>query len=415
MNIQTYVSSSFSSSTESASSPTSSEVPDHRQNKAANPSIRDSITVVANQLLDSKNVTLDTRTPPKIKTQTKNNGDKKKSEITVENSHAGVAVPMDEDDIKQELDETPKKVLIHRNHNKVTPTTDGGLSTWVLLSGQPTTLKPIEEVKANKTDKIRINNKLRPSLRKNATTTTTEAYIDNKPVNKIKASVLASIKEKSSTTTTKPTTIKIVKTKKNATTTTEVPVTEENLSIKLPLEAKDGDLDLDEETTTKKGATTKKPPKSTTVAPGKRKKNKNRRRKPNTKTTNGTKVATGKPQTKEKPISTQVYNYISREVLPTVGVGLVGLVVTAGLAGYFLYPFAVPVRRNGNYEINDRKDDKYYYNEGDYSYGGQSEEDVISKVIAGKFNCKHIADEMFKSYFFQVCQQLVQDYKITAM
>lgn len=82
-------------------------------------------------------------------------------------------------------------------------------------------------------------------------------------------------------------------------------------------------------------------------------------------------------------MSTKIYNYLSREIMPTVGVGLIGLVVTAGLAGYLLGPLGA-IRRS--YEAADRKDDLYYYNNEEYAgpgADGQSEEEVFGKVIAG--------------------------------
>lgn len=61
--------------------------------------------------------------------------------------------------------------------------------------------------------------------------------------------------------------------------------------------------------------------------------------------------------------------------------GLLGLVVTAGLAGYFLGPLGA-LRRS--YDVADRKDDLYYYNNEEYAgTDGQSEEEVFGKVIAG--------------------------------
>lgn len=137
----------------------------------------------------------------------------------------------------------------------------------------------------------------------------------------------------------------------------------------LPLEAKEGETEL---------MTTTQSNKKTRRTNNKRKKNKVKKTKrPNIdrKDTNVTKV--DKIQ-KDKPIGTQIYNYLAREVMPTVGVGLVGLMVTAGLASYFFYPFG-GLRRS--YEI-DRKDKagSYYYS--DYT-GGVAEEEMIGKVIAG--------------------------------
>ncbi|CAD1468718.1 unnamed protein product, partial [Heterotrigona itama] len=156
---------------------------------------------------------------------------------------------------------------------------------------------------------------------------------------------------------------------------------------------------------------------STTKRPrnnSKRKKNKNRRRKPTTSTTmttissatsstiendlaeesvaeNGiqeskivpeTKVASNWTKTKKKPaptpISMQIYNFLSREVMPSFGVmSLVGLGL--GLASYFLYPLGGTVTRR-NYE----DEPKYKYNFDEYGGNyGQSEEEVLSKVLQG--------------------------------
>ncbi len=87
-----------------------------------------------------------------------------------------------------------------------------------------------------------------------------------------------------------------------------------------------------------------------------------------------------------RPLSTRIYNYLAREVMPNVGVGLVGLMLTAGLAGLLLYPFggAVPIRRN--YEKPHPA-----YNLNDYPPVGevdnaQPEESVLSQVLAGMSN-----------------------------
>lgn len=146
----------------------------------------------------------------------------------------------------------------------------------------------------------------------------------------------------------------------------------------------------------------------------KRKKNKVRRRKPTTSTTtttvssvissttekdlieepiaeNGiqeskivpeTKVAGNWTKTKKKPASTpismQIYNFLSREVMPSFGVmSLVGLGL--GLASYFLYPLGGTVTRR-NYDVEP----KYKYNFDEYGGNyGQREEEVLSKVLQG--------------------------------
>ncbi|XP_076683412.1 uncharacterized protein LOC143376695 isoform X2 [Andrena cerasifolii] len=92
-------------------------------------------------------------------------------------------------------------------------------------------------------------------------------------------------------------------------------------------------------------------------------------------TANSTKMKKKPPQ---KPISTQIYNFLSREVMPSFGVmSLVGLGL--GLASYFLYPFGGAIARR-NYEVEP----KYKYNLDEYGGNyGQSEEEVLSKVLQG--------------------------------
>ncbi|XP_026673560.1 uncharacterized protein LOC108630016 [Ceratina calcarata] len=164
-------------------------------------------------------------------------------------------------------------------------------------------------------------------------------------------------------------------------------------------------------TTTTTTSTTKRPRHNS-----KRKKNKTRRRKPTVSTSTSTTVSTSTPststefelaveetiengiqeskiapeskvavnstKTKKKPaatpVSMQIYNFLSREVMPSFGVmSLVGLGL--GLASYFLYPFSGTVTRR-NYEVEP----KYKYNFEEYggSYG-QSEEEVLAKVLQG--------------------------------
>ncbi|XP_051164595.1 probable serine/threonine-protein kinase DDB_G0275165 isoform X1 [Leptopilina boulardi] len=96
---------------------------------------------------------------------------------------------------------------------------------------------------------------------------------------------------------------------------------------------------------------------------------------PETKVTNSTKT---KKKQVQKPISTQIYNFLSREVMPSFGVmSLVGLGL--GLASYFLYPFGGSIARR-NYELEPN----YKYNLDEYGGNyGQNEEEVFSKVLQG--------------------------------
>lgn len=363
--------------------------------------------------------TMDTRTPPKIKLQHRNM-ERKKQEI-IENSHPGIAVPVDVDTFLETS--TQKRPIIYRNENK-TPTTDSGISTWILLSGQSTTSKPVRKQPTIKTTPqpavnkatttttekpVKSTIKMKPVTTRKPPKTTTSAPVttttkteevkateknqqinNNKILTKIKASVLNNaVKNKTSSVTTiaPQTTISVVTTttvenKKTAEKVNDTPVigeiSENTESNDLQAEAKDGSIDLPNE---KQSTTTKRPRRPANNNNNKKKKNngnnnKNRRRKPaaekNANVSNSTKIAQ-----KQKPFGTQIYNYLSREVMPTVGVGLVGLVVTAGLASYFLYPFG-GLRRAYDSAL-DRKD--YHYDE--YAAGGMAEEELIGKVIAG--------------------------------
>lgn len=89
-----------------------------------------------------------------------------------------------------------------------------------------------------------------------------------------------------------------------------------------------------------------------------------------------------------RPLSTRIYNYLAREVMPNVGVGIVGLMLTAGLAGLLLYPFGAPVPIRRNYE---KPNNPTYNNLNDYSPvtevdNAQPEESVLSQVLAGMSN-----------------------------
>ncbi|KAG8243262.1 hypothetical protein J6590_048406 [Homalodisca vitripennis] len=152
--------------------------------------------------------------------------------------------------------------------------------------------------------------------------------------------------------------------------------------------------------TTEEVGTTETPTTTTkrTRKPGtkKRKKNKNRRRRPSkkpdgvveskiTEENNSTRIA----PSGSRPLSTRIYNYLSREIMPTVGVGIVGLVLTAGLAGLLLYPFGGGVAARRTYEKSPSPSPDghmYYYNEynsnGEVD-NGQPEETVFGQVLAG--------------------------------
>lgn len=350
---------------------------------------------------------LDTRTPPKVKQQ-------QKQKETIENSHAGIAEPVDEDSII--LEESTKKTSFYKIEK---PTTTSGLSTWILLSGQtsPTPPKTTKRIDGNSnlTAVTEAPNRImKPIFKKRVTTTTrkpqittisenvtvtstsTAAPANITKLNKIKASVLNSAKKSTTTTTTtetSPTTVlvKIETTnapKKNVTfnETADMNTIDSNT---LPLEAKDGDAEL-----STSSATTTAKPKKTRRPTTKRKKNSNRKRRPSNKNSNSTDVS--KPSTKDDTLGlTPMYNYIKKQVMPAVEAGLVGLMVTAGLgiAGYFLYPFGAARR---TYDI-DRKDKGSYYYTDDYYSGGIAEEEAIGKVIAG-MQVDNYGDNTYRKY-----------------
>lgn len=131
--------------------------------------------------------------------------------------------------------------------------------------------------------------------------------------------------------------------------------------------------------------------KNTSLKKKKKKKNKNKRRP--IKTSNddaqskideqSTKITPG------RPLSTRIYNYLAREVMPNMGVGLVGLMLTAGLAGLLLYsPIGgaaipmVPLRRTDPqvHGHSHGHSSGYVPPETDNS---QPEEQVFGQVLSG--------------------------------
>lgn len=144
----------------------------------------------------------------------------------------------------------------------------------------------------------------------------------------------------------------------------------------------------------------------------KKKKNKTRRNKPSKKTPSeaeskitsvdinaASKIPGGSTS---RPLSTRIYNYLAREVMPNVGIGVVGLMLTAGLAGLFLYPFGGGIAaRRTSYERPviskygvpgqgpHRPHTYSHYNGPNYNHAavgmdnGQPEEAVLGQVLTG--------------------------------
>lgn len=317
-----------------------------------------------------------------------------------EQRHLGIAVPVTMEEIEKEM--------ASQSNIRETSTSKDGISTWILLSGTNPTTPPemsrsgAENQKVDKIAKIRDNskapnkvalkaaqnnkNKTKPKTTTPMPSDSNETGVD---VNLDKVETLPEpvpiaqtpiLRPKKKPTTTMATTSEqpleeetvtdMIDENMISTTTKETPVPF------LVLEPKDADFDLPQDRSPGK-PTTKKPKRNNNKT--KKKNNK----KPNATTQledikNSTKTAIKK---KENPLGTKIYNYLSREVMPTAAVGLLGLVVTAGLAGYFLGPLGA-LRRS--YDVADRKDDLYYYNNEEYAgTDGQSEEEVFGKVIAG--------------------------------
>lgn len=116
---------------------------------------------------------------------------------------------------------------------------------------------------------------------------------------------------------------------------------------------------------------------------------------PETKVANSTKT---KKKQVQKPISTQIYNFLSREVMPSFGVmSLVGLGL--GLASYFLYPFGGSIARR-NYDLEPN----YKYNLDEYGGNyGQNEEEVFSKVLQGmtKHDAKYGGNKDYEHNYYK--------------
>lgn len=185
--------------------------------------------------------------------------------------------------------------------------------------------------------------------------------------------------------------------------------------------------ELDESTATAE-TTTKRTRRPGSNGTKKRKKNKNKRRKRPT-NNNGTEVSddgettaltglevavleagnvtktNGNKDKDKHPLSTRIYNYLAREVMPSVGVGLIGLMVTAGLAGLIMYPFGggltpaarrtyeeqhtsvsqLPYYRNRfPHQHHQQQTGPFLYYEGaEDPNSGQAEEAVLEQVLDG--------------------------------
>lgn len=351
-----------------------------------------------------------------------------------ESFHHGVAVPMTLEDYEKEVNQVKKQKV-------ASSTPKEGISTWILLNN-PTTKTEIK-IPAYRAEDEKKTTKvsLYTTKKRNAVTSTpklTKAPVKstqkpspkpsgkpssakptsakpssakpsqkpnpNKLLTKIKVSVLNDAKNVSITSTTvKPlvsiTTKKVYKRTTSPPTTTQKSSTvlkeeeeeeeeseDEDESLKLSrttvatpflvLEAKDAEYNLPQDRSPTSPAN-----KKTKIQPTKMKKKKTTisriKKKSDVKKPGDTKLGK-KP---EKPITTQIYQYLAREVMPSVGAGLVGLVVTAGLASYFLGGPLTALRRS--YDISQRKDDGVFDRLDDFNGNAHAEEEMFGKVIAG--------------------------------
>lgn len=335
--------------------------------------------------------------------------------------HGGEALPLTMEDIEREMAQVEFQL------QESTP--KEGISTWILLSGTETTPQPnsnsnpkgpvyytVPEKKMDSVTKVDKIMKVKddkdapvvlpkrrtsttpspiakPRPKKTSTSTTTEAPTTTteapvtaamKPIKKVKPESRVNVKRprRPSTTTTSTTT-------EAPETTTEEEITEEPVedSTFLIIEPKDSEFDLPNDRSPvqgKKKANINQKPKKTKKKPdAKPDKKKQPLEEMLEEIVSGVTGAASKkpgktPSKKDKPMSTQIISYLSREVMPTVGVGLVGLLAAAGVATYFLGNTFTPLRRN------DRTDEIYYNNNEEYAGpDGQYEEEWFSKVIAG--------------------------------
>ncbi|XP_014242735.1 mucin-3A-like [Cimex lectularius] len=403
---------------------------DGRAVSAVNPAttaapIGESFKTVTKQLLQAPSATdmvaTDVRTPPRVKSQHKIAQEANPGFV----SHGkGEASPV-------AMEESSAYEVVTASSPKPSTQSPGGISTWILLSnGEQSTIasnkkKPavlptadpkkstssMPEKLTKKEDNTVPKPQVKPSLQMKRQNTTKESPSKASPI------VLQDSKFKNrtpvvvgrvpapqnktetykkpnsgppavnSTLTTTPTPKKKPMTVSPTSPTKYVPDIVPTTSLVVesdPIGA------LEETTTTETPNTTKRTRRPSNK---KKKKNKNRRRRPSnpgSETAESkiqeTSVASNKIET-NRPISTRIYNYLAREVMPSVGVGIVGLVLTAGLAGLFLYPFGGGIaRRNydkGTGSMNDHH--MYYYN--NYappekeSSNAQPEEKVFGQVL----------------------------------
>ncbi|XP_065334860.1 mucin-5AC-like isoform X2 [Cloeon dipterum] len=99
---------------------------------------------------------------------------------------------------------------------------------------------------------------------------------------------------------------------------------------------------------------------TTTAAPAtktkkkKNKKNKKRRRRPSSKPEN--KIDSELEEKEEKPLTSRIIDYLSGEGIPSFGTTVVGLLMTAGLAGLLFFPMEGFARRSDHFKREDENE-----------------------------------------------------------
>lgn len=337
--------------------------------------------------------------------------------VEMHGGHPGIAEPLTWQQLESEMS------MVDQNL-KESSTSKDGISTWILLSGsdkQPqmvatpatTTIAHVEKVdvkddrpnyrfgemhsdKILKPVKMRetADNKKQKPDKKNKTNNSTIVHKTTVAPSSTSGILLASdfmsteknrrktplinlnkaSKRKTITTTTTTTMAPIVLNNKD-----DSPTTYEETETTTPvsfvvLEPKIAGFDLPQD----RSPATKKPIKSVPIK---------LKRKPSKK--NKISAITKQPnKNKEKPISTTIYNYLSREVMPSVGILGAGIILTAGIASYIFGPFGALRRSYDNAsDRNDNVDNIYSVNNEEYANentdNGQNEEEVFSKFLAG--------------------------------
>ncbi|CAB0007559.1 unnamed protein product [Nesidiocoris tenuis] len=383
----------------------------------------ESLKMVTKQLLQAPGATdmvaTDVRTPPKVKSQVKPQDQKKEQTEVSSSTGKGEARPVAmEEASAYEIITAPPPV------KQSTPPTEG-LSTWILLSNAEQSTLPSNKKKTNvqptsepkKTfkataatptiEKVKRPEEVKtkpqpnkpvalPLKKQNATKekedpTKTSGIILQDPKFKNKTPVIVGKVPSAQNKTEAPakkvtpqsTTPFMVMTRRKPITLSPTPPTRHNdLVPTTSLLLETGTVESADDSSTPESTTDKSTKRPTTIK--KKKKNKNRRRRPSkpgaetaeSKVEETSVAPNTKIDTNARPISTRIYNYLAREVMPSVGVGLVGLVLTAGLAGLFLYPFGGGIARR-NYEKGSGPGpdhQMYYYN----SYAPRPEHDTHS-------------------------------------